>query len=267
MMDLQGRIAVVTGGASGIGEACLIALRAAGCRVAAWDVHPASDVIACDVSCAASVIDALELTKKEVGRPSLLVAAAGIGWGASILNTGVEEWDRIFAVNMRGTMLAVQAVAQSMVDSDTDGAMVLISSINSVSADHGLSAYGATKAGVNMFARVAAREFGPHGIRVNAIGPGPTQTPMLAPTMQKPGYLAEVEARTALGKIGQPAQIAEAVVGLLQMDWVTGQVIVTDGGASLNTGRKAWIDSAAPDVRRLKTHRGNPAELHHEDPR
>ena len=249
MMDLEGRTAVVTGGASGIGAACMEALRGAGCRVVGWDVLPARDVIACDVSSQPAVEQALAQTQRDAGAPSLLVAAAGLGWGQRILDTRVEDWDRIFAVNMRGVMLAVQAVARPLVASGAGGSMVLISSINSILADHALSAYGATKAGVNMFARVAAREFGPYGVRVNAIGPGPTATPMLAPTMQRPGYLAEVDVRTPLGGIGQPEQIAEAVVNLMRTDWVTGQAIMVDGGASLHTGRKGWGDGEAVDPR------------------
>jgi NAD(P)-dependent dehydrogenase (short-subunit alcohol dehydrogenase family) len=241
MMDLEGRVAVVTGAASGIGEACAQRLRAAGCRVMGWDVRPGEAVIDCDVSSPQSVAAALERTEREIGSVSLLVAAAGLGWGQRILDIAIEDWDRMFAVNLRGVMLTVQAIARPLVQRGSGGAMVLISSINSVSADLGLAAYGATKAGVNMFARVAARELGPDGVRVNAIGPGPTETPMLAPALQKPGYLAEIEQRTPLGAIGRPADIAEAAVGLLQLDWVTGQAFMVDGGASLATGRKAWI--------------------------
>lgn len=240
MIELRDRTAVVTGGASGIGEACMDALRIAGCRVVGWDVRPGRDVIECDVTSEQSVAQALAETRRTAGPPSLLVAAAGLGFGQPILDITVETWDRMFAVNMRGVMLSVQAIARSLIESGDDGSFVLISSINSILADHALSAYGATKAGVNMFARVAAREFGPHGIRVNAVGPGPTATPMLAPSMQLPGYLDEVASRTALGQIGEPAQIAEGVVNLMRSAWITGQAIMVDGGASQHTGRKAW---------------------------
>ena len=152
----------------------------------------------------------------------------------------VATWDHVLGVNLRGVMLSVQAVAREIVAAKTDGAMVLISSVNGIVADPGISAYSASKAAVYHFARVAAREFGPLGIRINAVGPGPTDTPMLKPSLDKPGYRDEVLRRTPLGEVGTPDKIADAVVGLLKMDWVTGQGLMADGGSSLNTGRSAW---------------------------
>jgi len=248
MLDIAGRVAVVTGGASGIGAACAERLEKEGAKVARWDLAEAPGVVRCDVSDAASVAAALQRTVKEWGSPSLLVAAAGVTDGTDILNMTPAVWDKVLGVNLRGVMLAVQAVARAIVaaqsnnganDRAAGGAMVLISSVNGVVADPGLSAYSASKAGVNHFARVAAREFGPLGIRVNAVGPGPTETPMLK-GLKLPGYREEVIRRTPLGEVGSVARIAEAVAGLLKMDWVTGQALMVDGGSSLNTGRGTW---------------------------
>jgi NAD(P)-dependent dehydrogenase (short-subunit alcohol dehydrogenase family) len=157
-----------------------------------------------------------------------------------ILETDVATWDRTLGVNLRGVMLSVQAVAREIVAAKGDGAMVLIASVNGVVADPGLSAYSSSKAGVLHLARVAAREFGPHRIRVNAVGPGPTETPMASPAFNTPGYRDEIIRRTPLGEVGTAERIADGVVGLMKMDWVTGQALMVDGGSSLNTGRSVW---------------------------
>jgi NAD(P)-dependent dehydrogenase (short-subunit alcohol dehydrogenase family) len=242
MMRLDGRVAVVTGGASGIGSACAKLLEQEGARVARWDRADAPGTYRCDVSDVGSIAAALARTKAEIGSPSLLVAAAGVsGRAMTVLDMDVADWDRVLAVNLRGVMLAVQAVAREIVASKGDGSMVLISSVNGIVADPGLGAYSASKAGVYHFTRVAARELGPHGIRVNAIGPGPTATPMLQPSLDQPGYREEILRRTPLGEVGTPESIAEAVVGLMKMGWVTGQAVMADGGSSLTTGRStSW---------------------------
>ena len=240
MLELKGRIAVVTGGASGIGAACADLLQQEGVKVARWDLAAADNVVHCDTSDAASVKAAMAATVKQFGQPSLLVAAAGVADGTTILDMTTEAWDRVLGINLRGVMLSVQAVAREIVAAQGDGAMVLVASVNGVVADPGLSAYSASKAGVIHFSRVAARELGPLGIRVNAIGPGPTATPMLKGAMDSEGYLDEVKRRTPLGEIGTPKRIAETAVGLLKMDWVTGQALMSDGGSSLNTGRSTW---------------------------
>jgi NAD(P)-dependent dehydrogenase (short-subunit alcohol dehydrogenase family) len=244
MMDLTGRVAVVTGGGSGIGAACVQALKAEGAAPVSWDLKGAD--IVCDVTSTASIDAAIAQTVSRHGSPSLLVACAGIAGRSTILDMDVEAWDRIFAVNMRGVMLSVQAVGRAMLAAKSGGAMVIISSVNGTIADPGISAYSAAKAGCNHFARVAAREFGPHGIRVNSIGPGPTVSPMLAQSMARPGYVEDVVQQSALGAMGTAEQVADAVVNLMKMDWVTGQTLLVDGGSSLNTGRKTA--ASAPTV-------------------
>jgi len=240
MLKLQGRVAVVTGGASGIGAACVELLRQHGALPVVWDLAGTADVHR-DVSDPASIAAGIKLTEERFGHPSLLVACAGIVHNGTIKDMDVSDWDRVFAVNMRGVMLSVQAVAREIMTARSDGAMVLIASVNGVVADPGLSAYSAAKAAVCHFSRVAAREFGPYGIRINAVGPGPTETPMLSRLLEKPGYRNEVVQRTALRAMGTPQLIAEAVVSLLQLEWVTGQALMVDGGSSLNTGRGNWL--------------------------
>jgi NAD(P)-dependent dehydrogenase (short-subunit alcohol dehydrogenase family) len=244
MLHLEGRVAVVTGGSSGIGLACMNVLKTEGAQPVSWDLsgrdltgHQATH---CDVSDKTSVDAAMQWTLSSIGIPSLLVASAGTPSAGLITDMDVEEWDRVFAVNMRGVMLAVRVVAREIIRANIDGSFVLVSSVNGHVADPGVSSYGASKAAVFHFARIAAREFGPHRIRVNAVGPGPTETPMLKPLLENARFRQEVVQRTALREVGTPERIAEAIVGLMKLDWITGQAIMADGGSSLNTGRGDW---------------------------
>lgn len=210
-----------------------------GVKTVSWDIAGTHGP-RCDVSDAKSVSAAMEWTLKNVGTPSLLVASAGKPSGGPLIDMVPEEWDRTFAVNTRGVMLALQAVARAATDAKLDGSVVLVSSVNGYIADPGVGAYGASKAAVFHLARIAAREFGPSGIRVNAVGPGPTETPMLKDMLDNPTFRDEVIRRTALREVGTAKRVAEAIVGLMKLDWITGQAIMVDGGSSLNTGRSNW---------------------------
>jgi NAD(P)-dependent dehydrogenase (short-subunit alcohol dehydrogenase family) len=240
-MDLSNRVAVVTGGASGIGAGCMARLAQEGARPVSWDLTEAEGGFVCDVADPQSVGRAIELTCERYGTPSLLVAAAGTGGRPqSILEMDPANWDRVLGINLRGAMLCVQAVARKMVEAKLDGSLVIISSVNGVVADENLSHYSASKAGCYHFVRVGARELGRHGIRINGIGPGPTDTPMSHEAFNAPGYREEILRRTPLGEVGTPAKIADAVVQVMKADWITGQAIMADGGASLTTGRSNW---------------------------
>jgi NAD(P)-dependent dehydrogenase (short-subunit alcohol dehydrogenase family) len=241
---LNGQIAIVTGGASGIGLAAATALRAEGAQVLSWDTHADADVC-CDVSDPASVAAAMRQTISAAGTATLLVASAGINAGGPITDLDVADWDRVFAVNARGVFLAVQAFARQLIAAGQEGSAVIIGSVNGQVADPGTAAYGAAKAAAMHFAKIAARELGAHGIRVNVVGPGPTDTPMMADTQKIPGYRAEIAANTPLGRMGTPEDIAEAVVGVLQMGWVTGQIVMADGGSALCTARGSSVGARA----------------------
>jgi NAD(P)-dependent dehydrogenase (short-subunit alcohol dehydrogenase family) len=120
-----------------------------------------------------------------------------------------------------------------MVERSVTGSIVATSSVSAHVVDRGMGAYCASKSALSTLVQVAAMEWAPNGIRVNAVGPGVTQTPMLGRAPVDSGWLAAVARRTALGRLGQPADIAEVIAGLHAMSWVTGQIVDCDGGLSL----------------------------------
>jgi NAD(P)-dependent dehydrogenase (short-subunit alcohol dehydrogenase family) len=232
-VELTGVGAVVTGGASGIGAAVGQALREAGARVSVWDRVGGDGRIRCDVTEEADVDAAMEETLAATGLPSIMVTCAGIGAFQPVHAIQRDTWERVLAVNLTGTMLCLRAAAREMWD--TGGSIVCVSSINASIADRGMAAYCCSKAAVDMLARVAAAELGARGIRVNAVAPGVTDTPLLTGAVSVPGFASGVVSRTPLGGLGSPQQIAQAVTALLRADWVTGQSLVVDGGLALHS--------------------------------
>jgi NAD(P)-dependent dehydrogenase (short-subunit alcohol dehydrogenase family) len=223
---------VVIGGASGIGAAIASAEKEAGRTVLVWDIAEPND-IACDVSDPKQIEAAMADTVERVGVPDQVTVTAGIGHGGTLLDLEPEEWDRVMAVNARGPWLAMRAAARAMIEAGQPGSIVVTSSISSRLADRFMGAYCSSKAALNMLVKVAAREWAPHGIRVNAIAPGATNTPILRGAPLDTGWLKDVAERTSLGRIGEPGDIAESVLALHQMHWVTGHILDCDGGLSL----------------------------------
>jgi NAD(P)-dependent dehydrogenase (short-subunit alcohol dehydrogenase family) len=230
--------ALVTGGASGIGREVAGRLRDAGHDVVVWDLRDAD--IACDVSDPNAVSVAMEQTVREHGVPARIVTCAGIGASGLLLKQQPAQWERVLAVNLTGTWLTMRAAAQAMIDARVGGSIVAVSSISGTVADRDMGAYCVSKAGVDMLVRVAAVEWGSHGIRVNAVGPGVTRTPMLANVEQLPGWVDGLSERTALGRLGEAADVAGAIVGILELPWVTGQVVHADGGLALHSPIDAY---------------------------
>lgn len=230
--------AVVTGGASGIGAAAVKRLRAQGHTVVVWDVEGGD--ITCDISDPDSLTAALDRTVSEYDVPDRLVACAGVGASGLLLEQSVDDWRRVLDVNLTGTWLTLRTVAAAMIDSGTAGSMVAVSSISGTLSDRDMGAYCVSKAGIDMLVRIAASEWGPHGIRVNAVGPGVTRTPMLAKPEALPGWVDGLTERTPLGRLGEPDDVAEAIVGVLDLSWVTGQTVFADGGLALQSPIDAY---------------------------
>jgi NAD(P)-dependent dehydrogenase (short-subunit alcohol dehydrogenase family) len=230
--------ALVTGGASGIGQEVAARLRDAGHNVVVWDLARAD--IDCDVSDPDAVSAAMERTVREHGVPTRIVTCAGIGASGMLLQQSLAEWERVLAVNLTGTWLTIRAGAQAMIDAGVGGSIVAVSSISGTLADRDMGAYCVSKAGVDMLVKVAAVEWGAHGIRVNGVGPGVTRTPMLAKPEQLPGWVEGLSERTALGGLGAATDVAGAIVGVLELPWVTGQIVHADGGLALHSPIDAY---------------------------
>lgn len=169
---------------------------------------------------------------------NILVANAGSGAVVPFLDLSVEAWDATMALNLTGTFLCMQHAARLMVElpAGTNRAMVVVSSIRALGIRPGLAAYAATKAGVNQLVRMVAYELAPHGIRVNALSPGITVTPLVAASMEAdPEILAERTATVPMGRAGQPEDMGDAALFLCQPSskFVTGTNMIVDGGESL----------------------------------
>jgi len=230
-MELHGRVAVVTGGASGIGAAVVERLAAAGARPVVWDLNPAAEVV-CDVGDPRSVDGAIARTIEVAGVPSLMAACAGVGHSGPLADVSAEDWDRVMGTNLKGAWLSMRAVAGAMRTAGSGGSMVAVTSVSARLVDRAMGTYCASKAGLEMLVKIAAYEWAKDGIRVNAVGPGVTKTPMLGRAPDS-GMTDEVIERTPLGRLGEADDIAQAMLAMLALDWVTGQIMMADGGLSL----------------------------------
>lgn len=196
--------------------------------------------IHCDIGDPESVTAALATTQEAHGVPDRLVACAGVGASGQLVDHDVADWKRVIDTNLTGTWLTIRAVAAAMIRAGSGGSIVAVSSISGTVADRDMGAYCVSKAGVDMLVRVAAAEWGCHGIRVNAVGPGVTRTPMLAKPEQLPGWVEGLTERTALGRLGEADDVAAVIVDVLEMQWVTGQTIFADGGLALHSPIDAY---------------------------
>jgi len=187
----------------------------------------------CDISEEQAVVSGVREVHDRLGGIDIAVLNAAVGGFGSLMDMPVTEWDRVMAVNLRGTFMCLREVSKTMVGAGRGGGICAVTSISGFLADRMMGHYSVSKAAVAEMVRVAARELGPFGIKVNAVAPGTTDTPMFASARRLPGYEARVAERSALGGVGTPLGVASAVVALLELDWVTGQVLAADGGVSL----------------------------------
>jgi len=240
------RRAVVTGGARGIGAAIGDRLRADGYEVVALDVVDGADVVHCDVSDPASVRAAAEL----IGPADVLVNNAAIWRFAPLEDVTVDDFDQVLAVNVRGPFLCSQAFGAGML-ARRSGAIVNIVSIAANLADPSVGAYSPSKAALLALTRQTAVEWGPRGVRCNAVGPGLVPTDG-ARVYDDPDVRRRRARAVPLQRLAEPSEIAE-VVAFLASDraaYVTGQVIYVDGGLShtLMTTLPRPAEIAAPEL-------------------
>lgn len=243
IIDLTGKAALVTGGASGIGFAIGQQLATAGARVAINDIDPdaAHDAArrigqgafaaAGDVSDPAEVDRMIDRVLRHAP-VDILVNNAGISQPlVSISRLTPEEWQRVIDVNLRGTFLVSRAVCRGMRARRT-GSIVNIASIAGLAGFAGSHAYGVSKAALLMLTRTLACEMARHGIRVNAVAPGVVDAPMLDRMTGDGAHLGQVLARVPLGRLGEPREIANSVTFLCSdlASYITGTVLPVDGG-------------------------------------
>jgi 2-hydroxycyclohexanecarboxyl-CoA dehydrogenase len=243
-MSLDGSVALVTGAARGIGAAIAQRLAQAGATVVVADLDgdaasatagglPGKAVgVALDVSSSASVGEALARVSADVGAPDILVNNAGIDVIKPFVDSTEDEWDRIIAVNLKGPINCCRAVIDTMIERKA-GRIVNIASDAGRVGSSGEAVYSATKGGVIAFTKTLAREVARHGITVNCVCPGPTETALLGQVADYSEKLYQGLARAIpLGRTAQPDDIAPAVAFLAseEAQWITGQTVNVDAG-------------------------------------
>ena len=249
---LEGRVAIVTGAGRGIGAAITVALADAGADVALWDLDPhnARDVagavarthgvravaLEVDVSDTRAVDRATQQVEDELGPVDVLVNNAGIDAIGPFLDSDEASWDRIIAVNLKGTIACCHRVVRSMVERGR-GRVVNIASDAGKVGSSGEAVYSATKGGVIALTKTLAREVASEGVTVNCVCPGPTETALLGQVAEASPKLYNSLARAIpLRRIAQPDDIAPAVVFLVSDEaaYITGQALSVSGGLTMS---------------------------------
>lgn len=237
-------VAIVTGAGSGIGAATARALSARGDQVVCADLVMESAertaetlksavAVQVDVSSGSSCDEMVSEAMKRFGQVNSMVTCAGVEKHGPGHEFAEEDFDRIIAVNLKGTWLSARSAANAMIRGGGGGTIVMIGSINSVVGNPGASAYCASKGGVMMLGKTLALDWAPFGIRVNIVGPGVVDTPMSARSLADPQRRARMMERTPLGRPAPPEEIA-SVIAFLTSDassFMTGAYVPVDGGS------------------------------------
>ncbi|KAG1671826.1 hypothetical protein FOA52_000203 [Chlamydomonas sp. UWO 241] len=252
LLKLQGRVALITGGAKGIGYACARSLAKHGAKVMLADAdvamalasakqltaegHEAAAVL-CDVRVRSEVDAAVQAAVDAFGSLDIAVANAGIVRAVPFLDMSDADFDAVIDVNLKGTFMTCQSAAREMVRQRAAGdkkakSIITMSSVNAVMAIPSIAGYNASKGGVNNLTRCMALALVEHGIRVNGIGPGSIATDVLAAVAGDAAKLNAVLSRTPMGRIGEPDEIGNVAAFLASDDasYITGQIMYVDGG-------------------------------------
>lgn len=237
-------IALVTGGAQGIGLASAKALAEDGNRLILADIQ--TDVVqdtaaslggdavgmTCDMGDADAINAMFDKIEAEYGPVSVLVNGAGVALPGDFLDYELDAFRKVIDINLTGTFLATQRAARTMVEKGIEGAIVNISSVNAQLAIPAIPAYCASKGGVMQVTKVAALALARYNIRVNAVGPGSIDTAMMAGVNADPSAMSTAMSRTPLKRMGTPKEIGDVVAFLAssKASYITGETIYVDGG-------------------------------------
>jgi NAD(P)-dependent dehydrogenase (short-subunit alcohol dehydrogenase family) len=245
------KIAAVSGGGQGIGRAVALHFAGAGYGVSIADVDEEAGrecldklhglgakgfFLRADISQSHDVEQWMQETCDELGCPDVLINNAGITRNRSFVELPVEDFDRVIAVNLRGTFLCSQAVARRMIDRGRGGAIVHIASTRAFMSEPGTEAYTASKGGILSLTHAMAVSLGPHSIRVNCISPGWIETRdwQYSPRARQPVHSERDRLQHPVGRVGRPQDIAEACLFLSESArFMTGQNVTIDGGMTV----------------------------------
>jgi len=236
LVEEGARVVVADVNADGVGE--LIAALG----------HNYADGVTCDIRDEAQVENMVALAFRRFGRLDIAFNNAGVGGFSPIQSLALAEWERVLGTTLTGTFLCIKHEAARLIAQGQGGSIINVASINATQAAEGFAAYCSAKAGVDMLTKVGALELGRHNIRVNAIGPGLIHTPLSAGLSSVPGLEAAFAKESALGRVGEPEDIARVAVFLAsdQSSLMTGQTLYVDGGATLK-GYPALFDYLTPN--------------------
>ncbi|WP_026303418.1 SDR family NAD(P)-dependent oxidoreductase [Jongsikchunia kroppenstedtii] len=247
MTDLSGRVAVITGGGSGIGLGMAEGLAAAGADVALWARNQdrcaaaaeqlrsfglRAEAFTCDISDEDAVREATADTLDRLGRIDILMANSGVADARPYVDTSLDDWHRVMKVNLDGTFLTTREVGRHMIERGTGGSIVLVSSLISRYGSIGFAAYGTSKTGLVGLGRSLAVEWARYGIRCNVLIPGWVETPMTDAAGYDDRFKELITRRTPVRRWGTPEEFRDvaAFLGDPQLTFHTGNEVVVDGG-------------------------------------
>jgi NAD(P)-dependent dehydrogenase (short-subunit alcohol dehydrogenase family) len=251
LFSLNGKTAAIIGAGSGIGEAVALGAARQGAAVACLDSHDAAaqsvaakiggGTIAAtvDIRDAQGVADAFDAIVRARGRLDIVVCTPSINVRKPILQYSAEEFDRVVAVNLKGSFHVLQAAGRIMTAQKGGGSIIIFSSIRSQVVEPGQSVYAMTKAGIVQLVRAGAAEFGPAGVRVNAVAPGVVETPLTAPIKANAGWYEAYANKSVFKRWARAEEMVGPTLFLASdaASYVTGTVLFADGGWTAADGR------------------------------